>query len=146
MQHRESRIFPYKPAAIYQLVMDVETYPQFLPWCAALRVLSREKAGLIAEMVVRHKGLSERFISRVLGTPPEAGSPGRVEVTLVEGPFSHLYNRWDLVPIPEGTRIDFTIDFAFRSAVLEKLMGFFFTSAFKKMVAAFEARAKALYS
>ena len=91
---------------------------------------------MIAEMVVRHKGLSERFTSRVI-TEPSA-----VDVTLVEGPFSHLHNRWELEEVEQGTRINFTIDFSFRSPILEKLMGYFFASAFTKMVSAFETRGK----
>lgn len=142
MRHHETRIFPYAAADIYQLITAIEEYPEFLPWCAAVRVLSRSEEAQMAEMVVRYKGLSERFISKVTATPPSASAPGHVEVNLVEGPFSHLFNRWELTPIPQGTRIDFTIEFTFASAMLEKLMGYFFTSAFKKMVAAFEARAK----
>ena len=137
MRHDETRILPYKPEDIRRLITDIEAYPEFLPWCVAVRVLARGSEGVIAEMVVRYKGLSERFVSRVT-----TSKPGIVEVNLVEGPFSHLHNRWELKPVPQGTEIHFTIEFAFRSAMLEKLMGYFFASAFKKMVAAFEARAK----
>lgn len=142
MRHHETRIFPYAPADIYHLITAIEEYPRFLPWCAAVRVLSRPEEATIAEMVVRYKGLSERFVSRITASPPTGTTPGYVDVALVEGPFSHLHNRWELSPHRQGTQIDFTIEFTFRSAMLEKLMGYFFTSAFTKMVAAFEARAK----
>ena len=137
MHHTETKIFPYKTADVFALITDIEAYPEFLPWCAAVRVLERKENATTAEMVVRYKGLSERFISRV------TTELNIVDVKLVEGPFSHLHNRWELTEIPEGTQIDFTIDFAFRSQMLEKLMGYFFNSAFTKMVSAFEARAKA---
>lgn len=140
MHHTETKFFPYKTADIFALITDIEAYPEFLPWCAAVRVLERTEDATIAEMVVRYKGLSERFVSRV------TTESNMVDVKLVEGPFSHLHNRWALTEIPEGTQIDFTIDFAFRSAMLEKLMGYFFHSAFTKMVSAFEARAKTKYA
>ncbi len=140
MHHQETRVFAYTHQDIYALITDIEAYPEFLPWCAAVRVLERGENTIKAEMVVRYKGISERFISHVKMLP------NAVEVDLVEGPFSHLHNRWHLTQIPEGTQIDFTIDFTFRSAMLEKLMGYFFHSAFTKMVAAFEARAKTKYA
>ena len=142
MRHQETRVFPYQPIDIYRLVTNIEAYPEFLPWCAAVRVLARGETGVNAEMVIRYKALSERFVTRVTQKPPTSTTPGYVDVNLVEGPFSHLHNRWELKPHPQGTEIHFTIEFTFRSAVLEKLMGYFFSSAFKKMVAAFEARAK----
>lgn len=136
MHHTETKFFPYKTADIFALILNIEAYPEFLPWCTAVRVLERNENAITAEMVVRYKGLSERFVSRV------TTQPNIVDVKLVEGPFSHLHNQWKLTEIPEGTQIDFTIDFVFRSTMLEKLMGFFFNSAFTKMVSAFEARAK----
>lgn len=136
MHHTETKFFPYKTADIFALITDIELYPEFLPWCTAVRILGSEDNAMTAEMVVRYKGLSERFVSRV------TTEPNIVDVKLVEGPFSHLHNRWKLTEIPEGTQIDFIIDFAFRSQMLEKLMGYFFHSAFTKMVTAFEARAK----
>lgn len=136
MHHTETKFFPYKTEDIFALITDIEAYPEFLPWCAAVRIVERDDTAIVAEMVVRYKGLSERFVSRV------TTEPNIVDVKLVEGPFSHLHNQWKLTPMPEGTQIDFIIDFSFRSAMLEKLMGYFFHSAFTKMVSAFEARAK----
>ena len=140
-RHQETRLLPYRPEDLFALVTDIERYPEFLPWCAAVRILSGDETEMRAEMVVRYKALSERFISRVM-----AIAPAKVEVTQLEGPFSHLFNRWEFKPHPQGAEVDFTIEFAFRSSVLEKLMGYFFHSAFRKMVSAFEARAKEKYS
>lgn len=142
--HSETRALPYTPTELYALVTEVERYPEFLPWCAGLRVIKREGEGrMLAEMLVRYKSFTEKFTSRITMTPPKGKAPGHVEVELVEGPFHHLVNRWEFKPHKEGTEMVFYIDFALKSGVLQALLGHFFESAFKKMVAAFETRAAA---
>lgn len=142
--HSETLILPYAPAELYALVTEVERYPEFLPWCAGLRVLKREGEGrMLAEMLVRYKSFTEKFTSRIVMTPPKGKAAGKVEVELVEGPFHHLVNRWEFHPHEKGTEMVFFIDFALNSSLLQTLLGGFFGSAFKKMVAAFQARAEA---
>ncbi len=142
----ETRILPYSPQQLFALVVDIEKYPEFLPWCRAARVISRAADGsFLGELIISFSHLTERYTSRVTGLPPEANKEGTIEVSLVSGPFSHLSNHWRFVPHSQGTELHFAVDFAFKSRLLNSLMGGMFTSASEKMVAAFTSRAEALY-
>jgi coenzyme Q-binding protein COQ10 len=138
--HAERRRLPYTPQQMYDLVADVERYPEFLPWCLAARIRRREGQVFFADLVIGFKMVRERFTSKVtLGE-------GRVDVTYTEGPFHHLDNHWVFEPAPDGgTDIDFYVDFEFRSKLLQKLIGALFNEAVRLMVAAFEKRARQLY-
>ena len=138
--HTETQILPYPPAALQALVADVGRYPEFLPWCRAARVLERGEGEFMAELVICYLHMCESYTSRVVV------NEGAIDVTMVKGPFEHLINRWRFVPVGEAsTRVEFFLDFKFRSKILERLMGAFFTKATAKMVDAFKARAQALY-
>ena len=138
--HAERRFLPYTPEQLYQLVADVERYPEFLPWCIAVRLRNREGNTLVADLVIGFKMIREKFTSRVTLSPPH-----RVDVAYTQGPLRHLNNHWIFEEAPGGCIIDFFIDFEFRSQILQKVMGALFNEAVKRMVAAFESRAHALY-
>jgi coenzyme Q-binding protein COQ10 len=141
--HTERRVLPFTPRALFDLVADIERYPEFLPWCLAARIRSREGNIIIADLVIGHRLIRERFTSRVTLTPPESeNSEGRIDVEYIAGPMQHMSNRWIFHPAaPSSTEIDFYVDFAFRSKMLEKLMGLVFHEAVTRMVRAFETRA-----
>ncbi len=143
--YTETRILPYTPEQLFGLVVDIEQYPKFLPWCRAARVVERGTDSFIGELIVSFSHLTERYSSRVTPTPPTATSEGRIEVELVQGPFTHLANHWRFVPHPQGTEIHFAVEFQFKSKLLDKLIGGMFTRASEKMIGAFMARAQALY-
>ena len=140
--HAEKRSVPYTPAQMFDLVADVERYPEFLPWCAATRIRRRESGNVIvADMVIGFKGLRERFTSRV-----GLHGPRRIDVTYAEGPFRYLNNHWVFESREDGgCDIDFFVDFEFRSKMLQKVMARLFNEAVQRMVGAFERRARALY-
>ncbi|NDF12462.1 MAG: type II toxin-antitoxin system RatA family toxin [Proteobacteria bacterium] len=146
--HEESRISPYSAHELYQLVMDVESYPNFLPWCDSARVKAapRQK-GILADLTVRFGPFSETYTSHVVGQEPKAkNKPYTIEVRLVKGPFSHLTNDWHFTDCKGGgCEIRFAIDFAFRSKLLDGMIHGMFERAMHKMIAAFEARAKEVY-
>ena len=139
--HAEQRVLSYTPEQLYRLVADVERYPEFLPWCLAARVRRREADLLVADLVIGFKMLRERFTSHV--RLDEAGR--KIHVTYVEGPFRYLNNHWVFMEHEEGCLIDFYVDFGFRSRILQKLMEPLFYEAVRRMVGAFEARARDLY-
>lgn len=139
--HAEKRVLPYQPRQLYDLVADVERYPEFLPWCVAARVREREAGVVVADMVIGFKMFRERFTTRV--TLDSAGK--RIDVAYEQGPFKHLDNHWIFTPHPDGCEIDFYVDFAFRSRLLQKAIEVLFHEAVRRMVAAFEARAHAVY-
>lgn len=145
--HAEQRTLPYSPQQLYSLVADIEKYPEFLPWCVGARIRERRGHVLFADMVVGFKMIREKFTSKVTLTPPgEAGPEGRIDVSYVDGPMRHMQNRWIFIPNDDGsTTIDFYVDFEFQSKLLQKLIGALFHEAVRRMVAAFDARAKTLY-
>ncbi|MDX1975714.1 MAG: type II toxin-antitoxin system RatA family toxin [Rickettsiales bacterium] len=146
--HTEQQLSPYSPEQIFDLVMDIERYPQFLPWCRAARITEQGEGYLLAELIISFKHFSESYVSRVSFTRPTApAQTGHVLVEMVRGPFEHLTNRWEFTPTADGgTQIAFFIDFRFRSRLLEKLIGGLFSKATDKMALAFKERADALYS
>lgn len=141
------RRVPYSPEQMYALVADVEQYPQFLPLCEALRVISRSEADghrvIVATMEIGYKAIRETFTTRVVLMP---AAPA-VGVTYLDGPFHHLENRWRFSPVEGGRSCDvgFWIDYQFKSPVLGLLMGVMFDKAFRKFSEAFEQRARAVY-
>lgn len=142
--HSESRILPYTADFIYAIVADVERYPEFVPWCAGLRVLKREAAPagevMWAETLVGYKSLRERYTSRVELNPVSRC----IDVTQTEGPFQRLENHWRFAPLGASCRIDFSILFEFRSRLLGSIAGAALGLVMSRMTNSFEARARAL--
>ena len=133
---------PYRPEQMFDLVADIERYPEFLPWCVAARIRERRDDIVLADLVIGFKMIRERFTSRVKLDRPAL----RIDVTYTDGPFRRLNNHWIIEPrAGGGCVIDFYVDFEFRSAVLQKLIGALFNEAVRRMVQAFETRARKLY-
>ena len=136
----ETRALPYSAEQMFDLVADVGRYGEFLPWVAATRVRSDDGSEMIADMLVGFKSLREKFTSKVTKRPE------RIEVQYLDGPMRDLDNVWLFRPLGEhACEIDFLVSFSFRNALFEKLAGQYVDRAFRKMVAAFEARAEELY-
>jgi len=132
---------PYTAAQMFDLVADVARYGEFLPWVVATRVRSNSDTEMVADMLVGFKSLREKFTSKVIKERPR-----RIEVIYVDGPMRDLDNIWHFRDLPEGgCEVDFCVDFSFRNKMFEMLAGQYFDRAFRKMVAAFEERAHALY-
>lgn len=131
---------------MFALVARIEDYPKFLPLCEALAVKRREQSEngevLIATMTVGYKLIRETFTTRV-----ELDRPARsILVEYLDGPFSHLENRWNFNPLSDGgCEIGFYIAYSFRSRLFERLVGGLFDKAVQKYTHAFEARADAVY-
>jgi coenzyme Q-binding protein COQ10 len=137
----EIRQLPYSAEQMFDLVADVGRYGVFLPWDKATRVRSNTESELVADMLVGFSAIREKFTSRV-----EKRRAEEIRVHYVDGPLRDLDNRWLFRPLDlQQCEIDFTVEFAFRNALFEKLAGQYFDRAFHKMVAAFEARAADLY-
>ena len=138
---REVYSLPYSAEQMFDLVADVGRYQEFLPWVVATRVKSDSETEMVADMLVGFKQLREKFTSRVIKQRPD-----RIEVHYLDGPMKDLDNRWLFRQQPDGgCEIDFCVEFTFRNSVFEALAGQYFDRAFRKMVAAFEARAHELY-
>jgi len=144
--HSETRQLPYSAREMYDLVADVARYPDFLPWTAAARIRARRPiAGggelMEADLVISFKVFRERFGSRVTLWPEE----GRIDTEYLDGPFRYMKSEWRFKDREGGCEVSFFVDFEFKSAVLQKLIGVVFNEAMQRIVRAFEDRAKALY-
>lgn len=137
---------PYTAAQMFDLVADVDRYPEFLPWCIALRIVDRDvtagKGVLTADMVAAYKMFRERFRSRVM-LDKEAGL---IDVDYIDGPFRSLHNIWRFIDKPEGGSIvDFEIAFEFRNFLLQATAQAVFDKVFSRMSDAFIERAAVVY-
>ncbi len=140
-----TRRVTFSPAQMFDLVADVEKYPEFLPLCEGLRVLSRDKdlsnEVVVAAMDVGYKAIRETFTSRVT---LDRGAL-TVRADLVDGPFRQMENRWRFESTPEGCEVRFFITYEFKSMMLQMLVGAVFEQAFRRFAEAFETRAKVVY-
>ena len=145
-RHSETRLLPYRAEQMFDLVADVASYPQFLPWTAAARVRStRPVEGgqeMLADLVISFKVFRERFGSRVTLLPAQ----NRILTEYIDGPFKHLKSVWSFADRPEGgCEVAFEVDFEFKNALLAGIIGLVFNEAMTRVVRAFETRAEKLY-
>jgi len=139
--HAEKRVLPYTPEQLFDLVAAVDRYPEFLPWCVGSRVIRTDGPVVYTDLIIGFRMFREQFTSKVT-----LDRPKRIDVSYTRGPFRYLNNHWIFNPVgADSCEIDFYVDFEFRSRVMQKLIGALFNEAVKRMVAAFENRAKQLY-
>lgn len=143
--HSETRTLPYSAQQMYDLVADVGSYPKFLPWTAAARIKSVTDAGdhtvMDADLVISFKVFRERFTSRVVLWP----APRKIDTEYLDGPFKYMKSNWAFRDVEGGCEVEFFVDFEFRNAILQKIIGVVFNEAMQRVVKAFEKRAQALY-
>ncbi|HEX7741465.1 MAG TPA: type II toxin-antitoxin system RatA family toxin [Sphingobium sp.] len=140
-KHHETRPLPYTPDQMFDLVSDVASYPEFLPWVSAIRVRSGSDTEMVADMIVGFKGIKESFTSRV-----HKHRPDFVRVDYLEGPLKHLHNQWRFRDDGKGgVLVDFEVEFEFKNRLFEMLAGQVFDKALRKMIGAFETHAAELY-
>jgi len=143
--HKENKILRYSSQQMYNLVSDVGSYPEFLPWCAAARVNSITDDGpnqiMSADLVISFKVFRERFCSEVSLSPKKKF----IQTKYLDGPFKHMNSTWQFNDCSEGCAVEFFVDFEFKSLILQGLIGLVFNDAMHRIVRAFETRADALY-
>jgi coenzyme Q-binding protein COQ10 len=139
----------FTPRQMFDLVAEVERYPEFLPLCEALVVRKRERAGdkdvVIADMTVGYKAIRETFASRVTLDPARLEVHAASVPGAASGPFRRLDNRWNFVEAPGGCDVAFSISYEFKSMLLEMLVGSLFERVFRRYTQAFEERAQTVY-
>ncbi|PZX13864.1 type II toxin-antitoxin system RatA family toxin [Celeribacter halophilus] len=144
--HQETKHLPFSADQMYALVADVENYPKFLPWNAAARIRSRTYMGdhelMLADLVISFKVFREKFGSRVKLYPEER----RIDTEYLDGPFRYMKSWWKFTPAEDGgCDIEFFVDFEFKNAILQGVIGMVFNDAMQRIVRAFERRAQELY-
>ncbi len=144
-KHAETRVLPYSAQQMYDLVADVGQYPQFLPWCAAARIRSVTPQGaaqvMEADLVISFKVFRERFGSRVTLWADDM----KIDTEYLDGPFKYMKSSWAFRDVDDGCEVDFFVDFEFRNAMLQGIIGVVFNEAMQRIVRAFERRAAELY-
>lgn len=146
LQHIERKTLPYTPEQMFDLVARVDDYSDFAPWCIASRINEWQNDHVFfADLVVGYKMLRERFTSKVY-LEPVTGDEGRIFIEYLRGPLKHLKNYWHFIREEDGScTIDFSVEFEFKNNVLQGLAQVFFQEVVRRMVSAFEDRAKQLY-
>ena len=159
-----TRLVRHAPQTMFDLVADIERYPEFVPMCTSLviRRRSSDELGrevLTADMAIGYKMIREVFTTRVVLDRGNENQPPRILVSYVDGPFRHLENRWTFLPLegaawpagegatmpaPAGCKVQFFIDYEFRSRAFQLLAGAVFETVFRRMAEAFEKRADVL--
>jgi coenzyme Q-binding protein COQ10 len=141
----QSRTLPHKASHLYDLVMDIEKYPEFLPWCRQAKIVKKiSDENLQADLLINFKNFFEKYRSDVKHGESSVGAYF-VDVVAIEGPFKKLVNKWEIREVGnDKCEVKFFIEFEFNSIFLTKMIGGIFERATEKMMMAFEERAKAL--
>ncbi|MEJ8560695.1 type II toxin-antitoxin system RatA family toxin [Yoonia sp. GPGPB17] len=143
--HSETKFLPYTAQQMYDLVADVASYPEFLPWTAAARVRSvtdkGDHAEMLADLVISFKVFREKFGSRVRLWQDEM----KIDTAYLDGPIRYLESQWTFKDVQGGCEVSFEVDFEFKNRLLQGAAGLFFNEAMQRVVRSFERRAATLY-
>ncbi len=144
--HSETKFLPYGAKEMFDLVADISSYPEFLPWCAAARIKRESQKGeskqIEADLIISFKVFREKFGSRVLLDPAKY----IIETDYTDGPFRYMHSVWSFRDCEKGCEVNFKVDFEFKNAVLQSIIGLVFNDAMQRIVRAFERRASELYT
>jgi coenzyme Q-binding protein COQ10 len=140
---KQTKILPHKAAQIYDLVMDIEKYPEFLPWCKQAKIVEKiSDENLRADLLINFKSFFEKYRSDVKHFK-SSNEVYFIDVNAIEGPFKKLINQWKIRDLENGEcEVEFFIEFEFNSIFLTKMIGTIFEKAAQKMMTAFEERAR----
>ena len=139
-RYNESKVLPYSAQQVFDLVADVEKYPQFVPWCKDVKIKESRENHHLVDLTAGNAFLSETYTSDVYLTPFS-----KVEVAQNEGPFKYLFNTWTFEDVEGGVNVTFKIEFEFNSYIFQKAIESVFMEASQQMMEAFEERAEEIY-
>lgn len=138
---KRSALVPYSAREMFVLVDDVETYPEFLPWCKSSDVLERSDDVVKATLELQKGAVSNKFTTRNARNEFES-----IDITLVGGPFRHLQGGWTFSDLgEEGSKVALNLDFEFESMLVDMMFGAFFEETCNSMVDAFTRRAAVIF-
>ncbi|RYE05803.1 MAG: type II toxin-antitoxin system RatA family toxin [Rickettsiaceae bacterium] len=127
---------------IYRLITDIKSYPDFVPWCEDIEIISVDEQQTIAEMKINYKGFTDKYRSRI--SQKQEGDNYVVTVEAISGPFKYLNNVWCIENLEQGCHVSFAIDLEFKSFLLDKMVGLLFVKTTERMIEAFLQRANSL--
>ena len=147
MAHVEkSMLVGYPAEKMFDLVNEVDRYPEFLPWCGGVEVIEESERMILAALKIDYKGIKQRFSTRNRIDKPLGDKPGSITMSLVDGPFRALDGQWKFNPLGEGAcKIEFSLSYEFSSTLLNKVFGPVFNYIANSFVDAFVKRAEHLY-
>ena len=138
--HKSSQV-PYRAELMYNLVNDIEQYPQFLPWCSEATILERGDQQLTASLTLQTGKIKQSFATRNIMVPGK-----QIDVSLVRGPFKHLSGCWQFIDVgDEQCRIEYEMNFEFKNRLLKMALSGVFNKIAGSLVDAFTQRAHQLY-
>ena len=143
-KYSNNEIVNYEINKVYNLIIDIEKYPEFIPWCGGARIISVEQNLLVADLIVSFKGINLKYTSEVY-IKNEIDKDGRaiVKTKMVKGPFKFLESKWELKEVnKESTNVSFEIKFLLKSVLLEKILSPFFKNACSKILNSFNKHLK----
>ena len=138
---QRSAIVPYTPQQMFELVNNIEDYPNFLPWCHATHIVTKTENTIEARLDIVWKGFHKSFTTRNTLHPYQA-----VEIDLVSGPFKHLEGKWHFIPLgDQGCKVSVELEFEFAGNFIDKLFEPIFNYIANSLVDSFSKRAKEIY-
>lgn len=142
---QQTKTLPYPASHLYNIILDIEKYPEFLPWCKQAKITKIiSPQNLEAILLINFKNLFEKYTSDVKHT--HENNEYSINVTAIQGPFKTLTNQWRIRDLENGCEVNFFIEFQFNSFLLEKMLSPIFEKATTKMMDAFETRAAEVFA
>jgi coenzyme Q-binding protein COQ10 len=140
------KITPFSAKEMFDLIMDIESYPKFLPWCDNAKIIDKSKIEIIADLYIQFKAIHKKYTSKI-NINYISDNEFEIFIKAIEGPFRKLETYWHFKDLDnKKSKIYFDIDFEFSSKLLSSMLNFIFKKAKIKMVESFEKRAFEIYN
>jgi ribosome-associated toxin RatA of RatAB toxin-antitoxin module len=137
----KSALVEYSAAKMFHLVDDVDTYPQFLPWCGGARVVNRKQDEVIASIDIAHGAVRKTFTTR-----NRAQKNKMIEIQLIDGPFKHLHGFWRFEPLGEqACKVSLDLEYEFANKLISMVVGPVFGKIANTLMDSFCQRAEEIY-
>ena len=138
---KEQSIFQFDATSIFNVIIDIEKYPDFLPWCEKVNIILRNDSSIVADSVMKFRSITAEYQSQILFYAPSKGENGYIKVTSNEGIFKYLNNTWEFIRKEKNkTLIKFSIECQFRSKLIHYTMSWNYKRAQEKVISAFKDR------
>jgi coenzyme Q-binding protein COQ10 len=139
--YQDQMLLPFSAKYLFNIVIDIEKYPEFIPWCNNIKITSLSEKKINAIVQVKFKGIKAQYVSNIEYQEPTDDEKGSIKVISVEGSFKYLYNLWEFIPEGKCCLVKFYIEYEFRSFILQSLINLVYKKAQEKIISAFKNRA-----
>ncbi len=142
-KYKSEDILNFPVHQLFNVIIDIERYPEFIPWCTAVNITEKGDNKIIADVLASFKGIKGKYTSEIVFYPPTMEQSGSIEVRAIKGLFKHLYNTWELIPQNDNkTIIRFYIEFEFQSSFFQMMLSVICKHAQKRIISAFKNRVR----